>query len=68
MSSIVTSKYRTDDAQLFLDNVNSNNYYLFVSTLNRYDVNNSEYYKITQIKEIQRQDGLLIYVEKLQQT
>ena len=29
---------------------------------------NSEYYKITQIKEIQRQDGLLIYVEKLQQT
>lgn len=29
---------------------------------------NSEYYKITQIKEIQRQDGLLIFVEKLQQT
>lgn len=45
MSSIVTSKYRTDDAELFLDNVNSNNYYLFVSTLDRYDVNNSEYYK-----------------------
>ena len=45
MSSIVTSKYRTDDAQLFLDNVNSNDYYLFVSTLDRYDVNNSEYYK-----------------------
>lgn len=29
---------------------------------------NSEYYKITQIKEIKRQDGLLIFVEKLQQT
>lgn len=29
---------------------------------------NSEYYKITQIKEIQRQDGLLIFVEKLHQT
>lgn len=45
MSSIVTSKYRTDDAELFLDNVNSNDYYIFVSTLDRYDVNNSEYYK-----------------------
>jgi SPP1 family predicted phage head-tail adaptor len=42
----------------------------YVSTIdeNMRIIYNSEYYKIVQIKEIQRQDGLLIYVEKLQQT
>lgn len=45
MTSIVTSKYRTDDAELFLNDVTSNDYYLFISTLDRNDVNNSEYYK-----------------------
>jgi SPP1 family predicted phage head-tail adaptor len=43
-------------------------YYHSTITENMRIIYNSEYYKITQIKEIKRQDGLLIYVEKLQQT
>lgn len=43
--AITTSKYRSDNAKRFVEDVIANDYYIFASSLERLSLNNSEYSK-----------------------